>query len=542
MKFGPVPAAAAEGAVLAHSVSAGGVRFRKARRLTREDVEALARAGVASVIVARMEPGDIDEDEAARRIAASLNGGGFTIAAPSTGRVNIHAEKAGVFTASRALIDRLNAIDPALTIATLPDMETVRERQMVATLKVIPFAVASALAERWRQVAGEGEALRVHPFEARRVGLIHTTLPSLKSSVIDKTTRITRQRLARSGSAVTEERRVVHATDALAPVIAELCARCDLLIVFGASAIADPHDVIPDAIDAAGGRVKRVGMPVDPGNLLALGELAGVPVIGAPGCARSPRRNGFDFVLDRLMTGLSVGEKEIAGMGVGGLLADIATRPQPREQKSATVGAILLAAGSARRMGGPNKLLARFEGRPVIERLASAICASRAERAVAVLGHQHREVADALAPSGIDTVFNAHHADGMAGSLKAGIAALDGLDAALVALGDMPLITTEHLDRLIDAFRRGGGSAIVRACDGDRPGNPVILPASLFPQVALLEGDAGARHLVEASGLDVIEVDIGRAARLDIDTPQALSEAGGSFLSEPESSEGQGKA
>ncbi len=104
-----------------------------------------------------------------------------------------------------------------------------------------------------------------------------------------------------------------------------------MVIVFGASALCDFDDVIPAAIRAAGGEVLRAGMPVDPGNLLVLGRLGETPVIGAPGCARSPKENGFDWVLDRLIAGLDVTSDDIAGMGVGGLLMEIPTRPQPRE-------------------------------------------------------------------------------------------------------------------------------------------------------------------------------------------------------------------
>ena len=121
--------------------------------------------------------------------------------------------------------------------------------------------------------------------------------------------------------------------DALQAAIDEvLAAGAELVIVFGASAIADRRDVIPSALEAAGGRIEHFGMPVDPGNLLLIGDLQGRPVLGAPGCARSPKENGFDWVLMRLLAGLPVSRADIARMGVGGLLMEIVTRPQPREE------------------------------------------------------------------------------------------------------------------------------------------------------------------------------------------------------------------
>ena len=175
----------------------------------------------------------------------------------------------------------------------------------------------------------------------------------------------------------------------------------DLLIAFGASAITDENDVIPAAIRAAGGEVSHFGMPVDPGNLLLIGELDGRPVLGAPGCARSPAENGFDWVLNRLLAGLEVRREDITGMGVGGLLMEIVSRPQPREPAAVEgdkkVAAIILAAGQARRMGGPNKLTARFDGEPLVRRVAEHALKSKAGPVIVVTGHRAEEIAAALA-------------------------------------------------------------------------------------------------------------------------------------------------
>ena len=105
-----------------------------------------------------------------------------------------------------------------------------------------------------------------------------------------------------------------------------------MAIIFGASAIADRRDVIPSALETIGGRVEHFGMPVDPGNLLLIGTARGHPIIGAPGCARSPKENGFDWVLIRLLAGLPVTREDISSLGVGGLLMEIIARPQPRDE------------------------------------------------------------------------------------------------------------------------------------------------------------------------------------------------------------------
>ena len=175
-------------------------------------------------------------------------------------------------------------------------------------------------------------ALRVSPYRRRRVGVVSTRLPSLKETTIDRTLAHLAERLAPTGAAIVADRRVPHTADAVADALAAAIERdgADLAIVFGASAIADRRDVIPAGIEAAGGAVVHFGMPVDPGNLLLLGARDGVPVIGAPGCARSPKENGFDWVLHRLLADLPVTRADIVALGVGGLLMEIVSRPQPR--------------------------------------------------------------------------------------------------------------------------------------------------------------------------------------------------------------------
>ncbi|MEO5321897.1 molybdopterin-binding protein [Mesorhizobium sp. CC13] len=334
MKFGSVPVAEAEGAVLAHATTAGDVRYRKGHVLGAGDVAALQTAGLADIVVVVLGPGDLGEDEAASTIATAMRHCFVEVKPASTGRVNLHAQEAGVFTVDKSLIDAINAVDPSITLATLANHVTVEKGQMVATVKIIPFAVSGDLVRRAAAFCQDRAICAVSPFIARRVGLIQTVLPSVKESVLDKTVRVTGQRLARSSSVVSAELRTKHETVAVAGAVKVLARDHDLIVIFAASALADFDDVIPAAIRAAGGIVIRAGMPVDPGNLLVLGEIGSAAVIGAPGCARSYKENGFDWVLDRLTAGLGVTAADIGGMGVGGLLMEIPTRPQPRAARA----------------------------------------------------------------------------------------------------------------------------------------------------------------------------------------------------------------
>ena len=199
---------------------------------------------------------------------------------------------------------------------------------MIATVKIIPFGVETKFRDASIAAAKSGR-MRVAPFKIRKVGIVSTILPGLAPKVIDKTLKVTAERLAPTGARIIAERRIAHDKDALAPAIEELLALgAELVLVFGASAIADRRDVIPAAIEQIGGTVEHFGMPVDPGNLMLLGHARGMPVLGAPGCARSPKENGFDWILMRILAGLEVTRDDVTGMGVGGLLMEIVTRPQ----------------------------------------------------------------------------------------------------------------------------------------------------------------------------------------------------------------------
>ena len=539
MIFGEVPVAEAEGAILAHSLRLGTIALKKARVLSQADLDLIAGAGLTRIVVARLEPGDVSEDEAAQRVAAAAAGAEVEPSAPFTGRANLFARTRGLLVFDRERLDRLNLVDEAITLGTLLPFAAVEPQMMVATVKIIPFAAPAEAVERCVAAARSGgPLLRVAPFLPLSLGLVQTRLPGLKESILDKTREVTDGRLRALGCRLVLEERCGHATAELAPLIRDAIGHgIDILLIHGASAILDRRDVIPAAIVAAGGRIDHFGMPVDPGNLLLLGHVGERAVLGLPGCARSPKVNGFDWVLERLVAGLPVGSGEIMRMGSGGLLAEIPSRPLPRaeatpaaEPKSEAkppgprIGVLLLAAGQSRRMGGPNKLLAEIDGVPMVARVAQRLLASRARPIIAVLGNQADAVDAALGKLPVERVRNPDFAAGLSTSLKLGIATLPPeLDGVIVCLGDMPLISGRHLDRLIAAFNPLEGRTIIVPTRRGKRGNPVLWSKRFFAQMTELAGDVGAKHLIGEHADLVAEVEMDDDAVLvDIDTPEAL--------------------
>ena len=335
MKFGEVPVGEAEGAILAHSLRLGTAALKKARVLSRADLDLIAGAGLSRIVVARLEPGDVGEDEAARTVAAAVAGDGVEAAAPFTGRANLFARARGLLVFDRERLDRLNLVDEAITLGTLPPFAVVEPRMMVATVKIIPFAAPAEAVERCVAAArSEGPLLRVAPFVPRSVGLDPDPASGIEGKHPRQDPRGHRgkaqgTRLPAGRRGTLRPRGLRNST----PLIRDAIGHgVDILLIHGASAILDRRDVIPAAIVAAGGRIDHFGMPVDPGNLLLLGHVGERAVLGLPGCARSPKVNGFDWVLERLVAGLPVGPGEIMRMGSGGLLAEIPSRPLPRAE------------------------------------------------------------------------------------------------------------------------------------------------------------------------------------------------------------------
>lgn len=557
MRLGPLRVGDAIGAVLVHTTKAGARTITKGTTLLAADVAALEAAGITEVVCARIDPDELDEDTAAAAIAAALvkeltrvdldelafeilgtaTGIGLRVDAEKTGRANVRAACDGLFVVDEAAITRANSIDEAITIATLPDAQPVRAGEIVATVKIIPFAVkarevhAACEAVRSTDVTKEARmpAIRVAMWTPRRAGVVLTQFPSTAPAILDRATAALRVRLSRLDSELVQDLRVAHDVESAADAIRSLAAAgCDPVMALGASAIMDRRDVIPEALRRAGGEVTRFGMPVDPGNLLLLGTIGDATFIGLPGCARSLARSGFDWVLERVVAGLPIEAASIAKLGVGGLL-DEAARPTPRDAKDrgarTGVAAVVLAAGKASRMG-TNKLLADLGGKPLVHHAVSAAIASKARPVVVVTGNDADRVRDALDGLDVTFVHNADYASGMASSLRAGIAAVGDVAGALVCLGDMPRVTADHLSLIIGAFEAASdeGAVVVPTCERKR-GNPVLWGRRRFAEIHALEGDVGARGIIERNADRVTWLAVDDPAILvDVDTPDALEE------------------
>jgi molybdenum cofactor cytidylyltransferase len=337
MKFGPVPLDEAEGKILGHNVAGpGGKRLlRKGKALDASDVESLRRLGRRTIYVAELEPGDVDENRAAERIAHAALGPGLRLSGAATGRINAITTVLGLFRVD-ARIGEVNGIE-GITLATMQHNAVVRPAQTVATVKVIPYAVPEGEVARAEAVCRDGgPLLRVDALPKRRVGLVLSGSPSVREALSESFSPLV-ERVEALGSEVAERNYVTLEEERGEEALAETLRRqkstgMELILLAGETAIMDRRDITPRAVERAGGEIATVGAPVDPGNLLMVAYIEDTPVLGAPGCARSRKTNVVDWVLPRLLAGDRLTREDVVALGAGGLLEDVPERPLPRSR------------------------------------------------------------------------------------------------------------------------------------------------------------------------------------------------------------------
>ncbi len=532
MIFGRLRIEDAEGAILAHKVRSEKHILKKGHKLSADDVIQLAAAKVESVMAARLESGDIPEDEAASLVAIAVHGPNTHLKPAFTGRRNLYSSVRGLALIDGERVNAINSVDESITLATISPFSIVKKHQLVATIKIIPLSATEETVRACQTLANKnGPLVSVSPLKKKSVGLISTSIPQTKDSILDKTVSTIRDRVESLGSELTYSHLCPHCETEIANAIHDLIrVGCSPILILGATSIIDKRDIVPLAIVNAGGSIKHFGMPVDPGNLTLLANVKDTPILALPGSARSRRHHGSDFLLPRLLAELPIQKKDIIALGAGGLLKEVPERPQPRDhqikslvKKHYKVAAIVLAAGESKRMGQSNKLLAQIDGSPLVARVADAAISSNAMPVVVVTGYQHENVEEVFITRDVILVHNKGYEKGLSSSLSLGINALPPVDAALICLGDMPNITRTHLNQLISHFSPSERRSICVPTYRGKRGNPVLWSAEYFDEICALKGDMGARRLMTAYPKEVHEVEIENSSIfIDVDTPEEL--------------------
>lgn len=538
MKFETRETSLCAGWQLANSVMVNGKRLPKTHTLSKEDTETLETFGKATLQVFQLETGDVTENEAALSVAAHIKGDSLQVISAGKGRANLIAKTDGLFH-SNAAIDTLNQLDDAFSVASVSENATVQAGQLVATVKVVPYAIAGSILNT---LYATGKQVQVRPFREYSVALV-TSDPALT----DKTQSVIKLRLAQTRGTLNTILSCRHSEEDIKKTIHTAHAmQHDVILVLGLSAITDARDIVPAATKAAGAKLVKVGLPTDPGNLLMLATLDDAIVIGLPGCAKSPALNGLDWVLARFAAGVDLDHSILTGFGVGGLLKEHRDRPNRRQAEAEVsakavdshtdqpnLHAVVLAAGRSTRSGEQHKLFSKIEGQPVISKtvwsLKNALkhLSKHEQELTVVTGHRADEMNATLSDAGVSILHNPDYADGMGSSLAAAVRATPpDTEWLMVCLGDMPFIAPDTIATILDATRRTATSVIIPTFHGKR-GHPVLWHKQHFLALSGLSGDGGGKALLQSEDLEAHTVAVQDPGILiDLDTPELLAQFG----------------
>jgi molybdenum cofactor cytidylyltransferase len=311
------------GGILVHNIADpdGHKALTKGHQLTPADIEKLRALGKTEVYIARLEPGDVRENEAAVRIGRAVAGENVHASQVSGGRVNLLATTRGVLKLNNAALTRLNSID-GVTAATLPAHTVVGPKRMLGTIKTIGLALPErALQEVEALAREEGPAIWVRALPAARVAVILTGSAEARRRVQETYAEPIRARVEELGGQTISQAYVAEEPQAIAEAVsAAMVDGVDCVILAGETSIMDADDITPRGIKAAGGAIELYGAPVEPGNLLLLAYCGDIPIVGAPGCVKSRETNVVDLILPRLLSGERVTRADVSALANGGLL------------------------------------------------------------------------------------------------------------------------------------------------------------------------------------------------------------------------------
>lgn len=528
MKFEERPVATSNGWSLAHSILCGQKRLAKGTVLTNALIEKLSSNGISKAQVFLLEENDVDEDTAAKCAADKITGSGLNVELAGKGRANITAAYNGLFIPGEC-VDAVNATDDAFSAASLAAHTPVRTGQLVATIKLIPYGLPAATLD---EIPSLKSLMAIKPFQGFTAQLLVTGTAPTQRTIASLSARI-----EHVGGHLHLQDPIQHSLSSVESALESAkTSNATLILMLGASAISDERDIFPAALINSGGKLVKLGMPADPGNLLMLGELDNKTVIGLPGCARSPALNGFDWVLERFAANESLDSHTISKMGTGGLLKEPAGRKTPRATAISqrltanriAAAAVVLAAGKSSRAKSIHKLLSTLDDKTVIATTIDTLLGVKNLTVTIITGHKAAEIEACVSSKDVSTLHNPDFAQGMGTSLAAGIASLDETtDYAFVCLGDMPFVQPETLKKLLKIAAETNGSAIFIPTFHGKRGHPVLWHKRFFANLKRLQGDTGGKEIIRNNSEKVIEVPVDDAGVLiDLDTPEMLAQFG----------------
>ena len=330
MFFGEVKTKDSENGVLSTSLildeNGLKVKIKKGTVINKKIINLLLVNKIKYITCAKLEKNDVDENLAVHRISEKLvnkKNSNLKLSKAAQGRCNILSKINGLLKFNPQQLLSINSITDEIGVATLKPYSLIKKDQTVASIKAIPFGINKNVLQKIEKASNE--CLQILPFQNMNVHLIQTKNKNTADKILKKTVLVTEKRLLSLNLKNFVDKICEHNVKSLSAKIQNSIEEgANIILVFGVSAICDINDIIPQALRVNNGTVIRLGMPVEPGNLMLLGQIQNlnkiISFIGMPGCARSQKENGVDWILWRLFCGLGICNEDINEMGNGGLL------------------------------------------------------------------------------------------------------------------------------------------------------------------------------------------------------------------------------
>ncbi|MFT6497506.1 MAG: molybdenum cofactor cytidylyltransferase [Alphaproteobacteria bacterium] len=528
MKFENKPVINAIGMVSAHSHSTASGRISKGTTLEKLHIDELISMGVSDINVYHLEEDDVEESKASLLIAKAIANESLKVSLAFNGRTRIYAEKDSIFLVNKSIVDQINQMDESIAISTLNDQDIAYKNDLVLSVKIITYSISNLLLNQVLDLIKKNWVIFLKPFHPLSLAVIYTKSKNQKESLINNAKKTLSKRIEEFNSTISEIHECSHEYNEIKNAIDTVKkANIDLIVIFSASSVSDRRDIVPQAIESMHGKIIHFGMPVDPGNLTLFAQLDHVKIIAVAGSARSESLNGFDWFLNRLHAGIDINHKEINKLGVGGLLHDLRSYSRRKKFEKTTnsrkknVVAIILAAGQSTRMGDQNKLLLKINENSMIKDYINKLNQCNLANIIVVTGHESSIIKEDLSDTGVLFAHNKEHKVGISSSIKAGVSKLEShVDAVLICLPDMPFVSAHEINQLIDNYSTDKGQLICVPTSFGQRGNPVLWDKRFFNELMQLEGDIGAKNLIDKYKEYLIEVSSGESVITDIDTKE----------------------
>ncbi len=322
MNIKNIPLNQAIGHILLHNqIGTNGRRvLKKGHILTEQNIAVLQSLGLEQVYVAILDEDDVSENEAAQRLGEIITSDGIITSKATTGRLNFIADQTGLLKIDNQALLTFNE-QTGITLATLPTNSVAQPKTMLATVKIIPYSIPQKTLLTAETIAQKKTLFKLNPFVVKKATLIATGSLAAKQKILNSFTPSLQDRLSTYNTEMLVGQYVAEQEESIGQALqAALNSDTQMILIVGETSIMDIDDITPRAIKSIGGEIVHYGVPVEPGNLLLLAYYKDIPIVGAPGCARSKKYNVVDIVLPRLAAGERLTRQDLVALGHGGFL------------------------------------------------------------------------------------------------------------------------------------------------------------------------------------------------------------------------------